>query len=76
MTDAVRVEGAVESTMAWVELECSAQTCTLGPRGTRWKPPDLPPGTVVQFRSNHIHYNHGALFRNITKLHSIMITVS
>jgi hypothetical protein len=48
-----------QDTMAWVELECSVSTCTLGPGGTRWKGPALPLASAVQYRGFHIQDNHG-----------------
>ena len=49
-----------QDTMAYVEMNCSVPTCNMGPGGTPWKTPPLPPAVAVQCQSNHLQDNHGA----------------
>ena len=48
--------------MALVELKCSAETCTLGPGGTRWRGPALPFPQALRCSNRHIEHDHGIQF--------------
>jgi hypothetical protein len=44
--------------MAWVELECVAPTCKLGPAEGRWRTPKMPSKDAVNMLGVHARVKH------------------